>query len=289
MMAQGLFAVAPATVNRIIKRPLTQAEQTLAMGYFRSLQNGLRALAIVSLVFFVTNTFLLSDIIMDWSVSFALTLVMLIVGAVALGMSLNALVIRKRMSDTLREGTVIEVQAPAYRNRTARNIPSWTVGPLSMIATPELAGMVQEGAQVNVSCIPRMRIVLSVNNIGLRRGAKMTCPPNLEAMAVPVEALQPAFAPPVPLQTQMAPPAAVWPQPAPVPMQVQPVPSVPVQYQPPPPMPMQSQPVPPIPMQPHAAPPVPRSSPAGPVQCPRCGYSNPPATRFCGQCGTNIG
>jgi hypothetical protein len=184
-LAYGHPTQTPPATNQIIKRPLTYSDLELVSKFYRSFQNRLRGLAIVSLTFSIINTFVLSDIIMDWSISVLLYLVMFIIGVLTIAVSLNMLQVRSRISNTLKEGTAIEVQGPAYKNRTARNVPAWTVGPISMMSTPEILNMIQEGTQVTVVCIPRMKVALSINNVGLKYGARMMCPPNIEALAAP--------------------------------------------------------------------------------------------------------
>lgn len=173
--------------NRIVKRPLTDAERQLAIGSYKMLQNGLRAIAIVSLVFFVLYTFVISDLIIDETFSLVFSMIMIAIGAVALGMSLNTLLMRKKISDAMREGMAIEVQGPAYKSRAMKNVPSWTVGPISLMATREMDSLIQEGAQVSVLCIPKLKLALSINNCGLKQGVRAIFPPNLEAMAVPAD------------------------------------------------------------------------------------------------------
>jgi len=225
-MAYGYPQQMTSTITRIIKRPLTDIERGFAAKSYRSLQRALRGIAIVSLALFVINTFILSRVALDWSFSFVLTLLTIIVGALALGMSANAIMIRQKMSDILKNGTAIEVQAPAYKARAVKNMQSFTIGPITLIATPEVLRLIQEGAQTSVLCIPKLKAALSVNNVGLERGGRITCPPNLEAMA---ETAYPA------MQQPMAPPQAAYPQynqPAP---QVQPPQPAYPQYEPPPP------------------------------------------------------
>ena len=176
---------APQITNQVIKRPLTDSDLGLLSKFYKSFQNRLRGLAIVSLTFSIINTFVLSDIIMDWSISVLLYLVMFIIGVLTIAVSLNMLQVRSKISNTLKEGTAIEVQGPAYKNRTARNVAAWTVGPISMMSTPEILNIIQEGAQIRVLCIPRMKVALSINNVGLNYGARMMCPPNIEALAAP--------------------------------------------------------------------------------------------------------
>jgi hypothetical protein len=193
MSATGMMAPQPyyqgqgTAFNRIVKRPLTDAERQFAVGSYKMLQNGLRAIAIVSLVFFVLYTFVISGLVIDETFSLVFSMIMIAIGAVALGMSLNTLVMRKKISDAMRDGMAIEVQGPAYKSRAMKNVPSWTVGPISLMATREMESLIQEGAQVSVLCIPRLKLALAINNYGLKRGVRAIFPPNLEAMAVPAD------------------------------------------------------------------------------------------------------
>ena len=216
--------MAPA-VTRIIKRPLTDIEKGFAAKTYRSFQRALRGIAIASLAL-VAVTFLLSGVALDWAFSFVITLLTIIIGALALGMSANGIMIRQKMAEVLKNGTAIEVQAPAYKGRAVKNMQMFTIGPITLMATPEVLRLIQEGAQTSVLCIPKMKAALSVNNVGLERGGRITCPPNLEAMA---ETAYPT------MQQPMAPPQAAYPQyNQPAPQSQPPQPAYP-QYEPPPP------------------------------------------------------
>ena len=226
-MAYGYPQPMTPTITRIIKRPLTDIERGFAAKSYRSLQRALRGIAIASLTL-VAITFLLPRVTtVDPTFSFVLTLLTIIIGALALGMSANAIMVRQKMTEILKNGTAIEVQAPAYKGRAMKNMQMFTIGPITLIATPEVLRLIQEGAQTSVLCIPKMKAALSVNNVGLERGARITCPPNLEAMAEPT---YPAA------QQPMAPPQVAYPQyyqsPA---SQAQPPQPTYQQYEPPPP------------------------------------------------------
>jgi hypothetical protein len=171
-------------INQVIRRPVTNLDEELISRFYQNLQNRMRGLAVISLGLVIINYFLLSDILMDWFVSLIFYFAMLLTGAVSIGLSLNILLTRKRISSTLKEGTVVEVRAPAYRSRLVPKT-AWTVGPISLIPIRGTSlDTVQEGMQVRVLCIPSMKMALSINDIGMKYGARITCPPNLEAMAV---------------------------------------------------------------------------------------------------------
>ena len=221
MNAPQMYYPGQATAfNRIVKRPLTDAERQFAVGSYKMLQNGLRAIAIVSLVFFVMYTYVIADLVADETLSMMFSIFMIVIGFMALGMSVNALVMRKKISDAMREGMAVEVQGPAYRSRAMKNVPSWTVGPVSFMSTREIESLIQEGAQVSVLCIPRLKLALSINNYGLKHGVRAIFPPNLEAMAVPTDQVAmpsagqpyqttyPEYRPPAP---QGQPPQAAYP------------------------------------------------------------------------------
>jgi hypothetical protein len=57
------------------------------------------------------------------------------------------------------------------------------------MSTPGTLTMMQEGAQTTVLCVPRMNTALSINNVGLKYGAHIICPPNLEALATPEQSI----------------------------------------------------------------------------------------------------
>jgi len=181
-------AQAAQPTTQVIKRPLTNTDLELFSRFYDNLRRGTKGLAIMSFVFFFLFVILcygLYDIISDWTINFVLGLFAFIIGIIAIIVSLRFVANRKRISDVLDKGTVIEVKGPAYRNRTARNVTAWAVGPISVMSRPgAVLNMIQEGAQTTVLCIPRMRIALSINNVELMNGARIICPPSLEALAV---------------------------------------------------------------------------------------------------------
>lgn len=191
----------PLPNAQIIRRPLTDAERQLPGRFYRTIQNGLRGLSLFCLILFILNTYVLSSVITDEitydTISTVLYVFMIVFGLVAVGMSVNALVLRRRLSQALTDGTVIEVFAPAYRGMTGGKGLTWTIGPISMIQQRGLEGLIAEGQPTSVVCVPKMKAAIAVNNVGLKSGARIACPPNLEMMAVPMVQM-PADAPYVP-------------------------------------------------------------------------------------------
>jgi len=183
-------AQAPAFNTRIVRRPLTDAERLLPGRFYKVVQNGLRGIAIACLIMFVLNTYVLSAFITDEIthdiVSTVLYVFMIVFGLMAIGMSVNAILLRKKLAQTLADGTVVEVFAPAYRSMMGGKGLMWTVGPISMVQMRGLEGLMVEGQPTSVVCVPRMKAAISVNNYGLKTGVRIRCPPNLEMMAVPV-------------------------------------------------------------------------------------------------------
>jgi hypothetical protein len=176
--------------NQVIRRPLTDAERQLPAGVFRTFQRGLRGISVVCLILFVFNMLVLPAVITDPitydSVSMTLYVFMFVLGAVSIGMSVNAIVIRKRVEQAMRDGTAVEVLGPAYRSGGVGKAQAWTVGPVSMIPTREVMGILREGMMTSVLCVPSMKAAIAVNNCGLKFGARIMFPQNLEAMAVPM-------------------------------------------------------------------------------------------------------
>lgn len=187
--------------NQIVRRALTDAERQLPGRVYKMVQKGLRGIAAVCLILFVFNSFILPAMITDAitldSISTTLYVFMFVMGAMAFGLSVNALVVRKRIEDAMRDGTAIEVTGPAYRTSAVGKIRSWTVGPVSLLPTRDVEGLLQEGMPTSVLCLPRLKAAIAINNYGLRQGARIMFPPNLEAMAVPVGPIgMPAFGQP---------------------------------------------------------------------------------------------
>jgi len=168
---------------RISKRPITDMEKNFAAGAYKTYQNAVRGLSIAPIALFLINYFLVSRDPDLEILSFILLIMTIIVAFVAIGMTISLLATRKKVSQIMAGGSVIEVQGNAIRGRTSRNMPSFNVGPVSIFVTPEVSRLVVEGAQISVVCIPQLKAALSINNAGLSKGARITCPPNLEMMA----------------------------------------------------------------------------------------------------------
>jgi len=196
-MGYGYQQPAPAPSNQITKRPLTQAEVGAGQKFFKTMQTQLRIFALVPLIIIAINILLLGS---DWIVS----LIALLFSFGIIIASIGFLVFRKKVQAAMRQGMAIEVRAPAYRSNMVRNMPTYTVGPITLFATPEIDRLIVQGQDTCVACVPQLNIALSVNNTMLTHGTRVTCPPNLEAMARPASPQQP------PPQPQYQPP-----QPAP--------------------------------------------------------------------------
>ena len=197
-MGIGMHQAAP---TRIIKRPINDMERGFAIKAYKSLQNTVRVLAIVPLLLYIISYVMtVNGLMADTPLGIILGVFIIVISIMAIAMSVFMLSMRKKMAEVMREGMAIEVQGPAYRNRINRNVESWTVGPISMMANRALSGMIMEGASVSVLCIPKMKIAISINNMALGQGVRITCPPNLEMMATPtgqipqpMQPTQPAF------------------------------------------------------------------------------------------------
>jgi hypothetical protein len=183
-------AQAPAFNTQIVRRPLTDAERLLPGRFYKTVQNGLRGISLTCLILFVLNTYVLSAFITDAitydTISTVLYVFMIVMGMMAIGMSVNAIILRKKLAQTLANGTVVEVFAPAYRSGMGGKGPAWTVGPVSIMPNRGIDGLIAEGQPTSVVCVPSMKAAIAINNRGLRTGAKIMFPPNLEMMAVPV-------------------------------------------------------------------------------------------------------
>jgi len=210
---------APAFNTQIVRRPLTDAERMLPGRFYKTVQNGLRGISLTCLILFVLNTYVLSSFITDAitydTISTVLYVFMIVMGIVAIGMSVNAIILRKKLAQTLANGTVVEVFAPAYRSGMGGKGPAWTIGPVSIMPNRGIDGLIAEGQPTSVVCVPRMKAAIAINNCGLRQGVRIMCPPNLEMMAVPVGPMAnsgpvpgsayPAYSGPMPQAPQKAP------------------------------------------------------------------------------------
>jgi hypothetical protein len=176
--------------TRIIRRPLTDAERDLPGRFYKGLQRGCRGIALFCLILFMFSTFVLPAMLTDPvtldSISITLSIFMAVFGVMAIAMSVNTLVMRGRISQAMMDGTAVEVFAPAYRTASGGKMASWTIGPISLIQSRGLDGLMMEGQPTSVLCLPKLKAAISINNCALKQGAKIMCPPNLETMAEPV-------------------------------------------------------------------------------------------------------
>ena len=193
--------------NQVTRRMMTDVERQFPIGVYKGVQRAARGIAVVCLILFVLNTFVISTIVTDPitldTLSIMMSVFLGVFGLVSIGMAINTIVMRKKVSDAMAEGTVVEVVGPAYRSGVAKNAQAWTVGPVSMMASREVLGLIREGAPTSVLCVPRLKSAIAVNNVGLRIGARVMLPPNLEMMATPVGIPSP-IGQPSPYQPQMA-------------------------------------------------------------------------------------
>jgi hypothetical protein len=176
--------------TQILKRPLTDAERDLPGRYYKLVQKSLRGISLFCLIMFVLSTYVLPVMITDAitydTISTVLFVFMIVFGLVAIGFSVNAIVVRKKITQTMMEGTAVEVLAPAFKAGAGPKGAMWTVGPISIVPNRTLQGLIAEGQPTSVLCIPRLKAAIAINNFGLKQGMRIICPPNLEAMAVPV-------------------------------------------------------------------------------------------------------
>ncbi len=204
--------------NQITRRMMTDVERQFPVGVYKGVQKAARGLAVLCLVLFFLSTFVVPVMFTDPvsldTISILMTVFLGVFGLVSIGMAINTVVVRKKVSDAMAEGTVVEVVGPAYRSTGAKNVQAWTIGPVSMMASREAIGLMREGAPTSVLCVPRLKSAIAVNGVGLKNGARVMLPPNLEMMATPAGVL-----PPIgqmgPYQPQMAVPTVMAPQSAP--------------------------------------------------------------------------
>lgn len=176
--------------NQINRRMLNDTEREFPIGVYRGAQKAARGLGIACLVLFVLNTFVISAFIDDPdtldTVSIMMTVFLGVFGLVGIGMAVNTLIVRKKVSDAIVDGTAVEVIGPAYRSSAGGKAQTWTIGPVSMMATRETLGLLREGMPNSVLCVPYLKAAIAINNVGLKNGARVMLPPNLESMAVPM-------------------------------------------------------------------------------------------------------
>jgi hypothetical protein len=83
MIPQPYYQGQGPAFNRIVRRQLTDAERQLGAGYYKKLQQGLRGIAVFSIVLYVVNAYMLpvfSDLITYDTLSMVLTIFMIVIG-----------------------------------------------------------------------------------------------------------------------------------------------------------------------------------------------------------------
>ncbi len=177
-------------LGQVTRRRMTLEEMQLPGRYYKGLQSGLRGLSLFCLILFVFSIYVLpvmvSDPITYDTLSMVLMVFMVVFGLAAIGMSVNTVVVRKKVGQAMAEGTAVEIIGPAYRAGAMRKGQGWTVGPISILPSRGIDGLLVEGMPTRVLCLPRLKAALAINNVGLHKGARIMCPSNLEAMAVMV-------------------------------------------------------------------------------------------------------
>ena len=184
--------------NRVIKRPISDMEKQFAVEAYKSFRKTMIGPAIFAIALLVINSLVLPSIGAPEGLVIVFQIFAIVFGLAALVMSINLMVVRKKVEGVFREGTAIEVQGPAYKNRTNRNVEAWQVGPISMTSTRGLSQMMVEGAPTSVLFVPKLKAAISINNMGLKQSVRVTAPPNIEMMAVPMsQAPQPMTVQPI--------------------------------------------------------------------------------------------
>lgn len=173
----------PQLKNQVIRRTLTDSDKNLVSRFYRNSQNRLKPLAVISIVIAVINIFAMYNSI-DWEILLVFNLVGLLLGFASVVNGIKLIITRNKISNALKNGTIVEVNAPAYRNGLSPNATLWTVGPISIMPAQRFSlNMIQEGAQAKILCLPSMNIALSINDVELVYGVHIICPPNIETLA----------------------------------------------------------------------------------------------------------
>lgn len=201
--------------NKIIRRPISEMEKQFAIGAFKNFQKTMVGPGIFAIVLLILNLFIFPSLGAPFEVLIIFQIFAIGFGIAALGASVNVILVRKKVQEALREGTAIEVQGPAYKNRANKNIMTWQVGPISIMSNRRgLDQMIVEGAPTSVLFVPKLKSAISINNMALRQNVRVTSPPNIDVMAtpaaqgiqLPMQPAAPAFPKYYPQQLQQYPP-----------------------------------------------------------------------------------
>jgi len=170
------------------KRSMTQQEREAAVAFVKAQRSAVMALVFVSIFVAAFSQSMQMGIVSLISIAVAVATVALIA---------KYLPVRARLKKALVDGTVIDLRGvPQWTT----NPMGWTIGPVRVQGKTELSKRLVQGRPATFTCVPSMRLMLSVD------GARLTNPISISSPADAWDSAQPPTQPAPAVIDELPPP-----------------------------------------------------------------------------------
>ncbi|MGQ9587644.1 MAG: zinc ribbon domain-containing protein [Thermoplasmata archaeon] len=186
-MSQSFSQESPETHYTLSARPITEAEQKVALDSLKPLRYNAIGASVIGMITAVVVNFGTEIVLLGVPLLFAL-----IAGSAVANYKKNSGLIGK----ALATGAVSEIAGVPVR-RKFRGL--WQIGPVKFPNKEGVAKMFQNGAVSRASFMPDAKIILSVNGMPLKRAVLIQGPLSGlgQGAALPTASFPPAYAPPI--------------------------------------------------------------------------------------------
>lgn len=150
----------------MVKRRMTLEEKDLAVKSISGMRGAVQGLGFASIF--------VAALSMNWP-NGLFSLITISVSLTVVIMMAQYLSRRSALKAALLEGTVVDVRAPPVR---ASSPKGWAVGPVRIPSSPRINQRIVEGRPVTIACMPRTKLVLSVDGTMLGGAVQVTAPAN---------------------------------------------------------------------------------------------------------------
>jgi hypothetical protein len=150
----------------MVRRPMTLEEKDLAVKSVSGMRSAVQGLGFASIFVAAFSMYWPNGLFSLITLSVSLTVVIMMAQYLSRRSSLKA---------ALLEGTVVDLRAPPVR---ASSPKGWAVGPVRIPSSARIDQLVTEGRPVTIACMPRTKLVLSVDGTLLGGALQVTAPAN---------------------------------------------------------------------------------------------------------------
>jgi hypothetical protein len=162
------------------KRPMTQQEREAAVAAVKTQRSAVTALVFVSIFVAAFSQSMQMGI---------LSLVTIAVAGATVALIAKYLSVRARLKKALVDGTVIDLRGVPL---LTTNPTGWTIGPVRVQGKTELSKRLVQGRPATLTCVPGMRLVLSIDGARLANPISISSPTNAWDSARPPAQSAPA-------------------------------------------------------------------------------------------------